>query len=333
MKLLYVGSSIKGCTSLQRYHSLKMLFDSSSFITNDQSSNFILRIFSKLLRSLFNFWFDYSGINKKILAQYFLFSPDVVWIDKTLLISKDTLLCMKNSIIVFYCPDDLKNPGNTSRQLNNTMVFYDYFITTKSYNVEEFKNKFNKVIFVNNAFDPSTHKRLPNVKKIYDVAFIGSYEKERFESILFLCRKGIKVTVIGSSWKKHTGLHENLCVIPHNFMGEDYALKINQTLINLSFLRKVNRDLQTTRSIEIPACGGFMISEISDELKDLFQEDSEVVFFKSNEELYDKVIFYMNNKYIIEKISFNGFKRCYDSDYSNLNTLSTIFDEFKNKNK
>ena len=112
----------------------------------------------------------------------------------------------------------------------------------------------------------------------------------------------MKVNVWGGNWEKMVNLHANLIIKNEFLFGEDYSKAICATKINLNFLRKINRDEVTSRSVEIPACGGFMLSERTERHMEFFEEGKEVEFFGSNVELLKKIRCFLDKNEERERI-------------------------------
>jgi spore maturation protein CgeB len=85
--------------------------------------------------------------------------------------------------------------------------------------------------------------------------------------------------------------------------------------LTLGLLNQDNRDLQTSRSFEIPACGGFMVAERTEEHRMYFEEDKEAAYFGSFEELRDKLRFYAAHEEVRQRIALAGYRRCLTSPY------------------
>ncbi|MBD3797008.1 MAG: glycosyltransferase family 1 protein [Campylobacterales bacterium] len=225
--------------------------------------------------------------------------------------------------LVSWSLDDMYAWHNRSLYFTYGLKYYDNVFTTKSYNVNELPLiGAKKVHFIYQAYSKEIH--IPHnecIKKpIYDIVFIGFPEKERFESLQYLAQNGIKVDIFGypSEWQKEPYLthHENLIIHAEGVYGQEYAKTIGSAKISLCFLRKANRDLHTSRSIEIPACGGFMLAERTTEHSELFTEDQEAVYFSSDEELLEKVRYYLSHDDERKAIAGAGLKRCQISGYS-----------------
>jgi spore maturation protein CgeB len=69
-------------------------------------------------------------------------------------------------------------------------------------------------------------------------------------------------------------------------------------------------DETTTRTYEIPACGGFMLHERTDEVLELFEEGKEMACFGSIQELAEKINFYLAHPEERESIARAGYERC-----------------------
>ena len=220
---------------------------------------------------------------------------------------------------------------NQSQDYLKSLPYYDLVITNKSYIKEDLKRLGAKnVIFVNNTFDDLFHypRKLSLTEKkefICDVGFIGAWEKERCESILFLAKNNINVRVYGDkSWEKYINMYPTLDIRIGGLYSDNYVKALQSFKISLCFLRKMNFDQQTTRSVEIPACGGFLMAERTNEHLSLFEENKEAVYFSSNKELLEKCKFYLKNDTERKQIIENGHKRCIQSGYSNIDTIYKI---------
>jgi spore maturation protein CgeB len=223
------------------------------------------------------------------------------------------------------------NPGCQSPRYLKSIGRYDLHITTKSYNVDELEQLGAKeVLFVDNAFDPAIHHPVDlsaedAARLAADVGFIGFFEEDRAELMYQLAVAGIRVTVRGPDWSRFDKKHPLLEVVDTWVGDADYARLLSATKINLGFLRKDNRDLQTTRSIEIPGCRAFMLAERTTEHRRLFEEGKEAEFFASFEELLAKCRYYLDHDLERRRIAAAGYRRCH-AGYTNAQRLSSMLE-------
>lgn len=332
--ILFVGALWQGSTALQRMHALIDLgydvisldYSTSKVLKNEY--HFIYRVIGKLYRmGVHNFRTpDLAGINNQIIACVKINQFDFVFFDKCMTVDTKTFKFIKMSqpqcTIIGYSPDDMFARHNQSRQFLDTIPLYDIFFTTKSYGVKELQLLGCKnVHFIGNAYDHNIHKPVvvteADLKQLGGpVGFIGSWETDRAQSMYYLAKSGIIVRVWGDGWERCKHKHNNLILENKSIWATDYAKGISTFDINLCFLRKINRDLQTTRSVEIPACAGFMLAERTSEHLELFKEGIEAEFFSSDDELLQKVRYYLDNPSKRKQIAEAGRERCLKSGYS-----------------
>ncbi len=337
--MLYVGDLIWGGTCLQRCCALKELgymvesLDIFEGVSTAQLLKFLPRVMRKMGMPL-----DYACVNQAIISAIKRHRIEVLWLDKALLVKPSTLRkvleLQPDCKIVGYSPDDMSgNKNNQSRYFIRHLPLYDVFFTTKSYGVEELASLgCPKVVFVGNSYDPDTHRPVPLApgdKEKYggSIGFIGAWEKERAASILALVESGFTVRVWGPGWENMTARPPGLMLENRYLLGDEYAKGMCAFDINLCFLRKINRDLQTTRSIEIPACGAFMAAEKTAEHLGLFEDGKEAVFFSSNDELISKCRYYLDHPEERMRIAAAGRQRCLSAGYSNQDRMKFMLRE------
>ena len=296
-----------------------------------ESPSLLYRICWKLRISL-----DVTRVNRRILDAIENFSFDVIWIEKGNMVWPWTLRKIRKyaaaTKLISCSEDDMYATHGHSLWYRVGLRYYNMVFTTKMYNLEELKLFGAKQInLFLDSYDEKNHKPVsltPKERERFacDVGAIGAFEKERAESMLYLAEHGIKVSVWGGNWEKMVNLHPNLQIKNEFLFGENYSKAICATKINLNFLRKINRDEVTSRSVEIPACGGFMLGERTKRHLDFFEEGKEAEFFHSNEDMLQKVKYYLENPEEREKIARAGRERCLKSGYSMYAQLKKMLD-------
>lgn len=273
-----------------------------------------------------------SGENGRLLEAATAARPALVWIEKGTTLWPATLRRFQTlpslPKIVSFSADDMMNPTNQSWYWRRGFKLYDVHVTTKTHNIEEFIELGARgVVFMAKSYDPETHRPMTLSAEEHArfescVAFIGYYERERFQSLCALAAVGIPVRVWGDGWAEITAPSACLQLERHAVHGEDYARALNATKIALCFLRKVNRDRQTARSVEIPACGVFMLGERSDEHEALFREGIEAEYFGSDGELVEKARRYLADETARRRMALAGRARCVSGKFSHAERLS-----------
>ena len=274
---------------------------------------------------------DANNINISIREACISFNPDIVFIVKGVTIKPNTLKFIKIRGIksVSWSNDDMYGWHNRSYWYSKGLKYYDLVVTQKSYNCDshELPSLGAKTYFQNKAFEPTIHKPVDDCKAfdcVHAVVFIGAKEQDRLEHLLYLAEHGIQVHIYGWVIKEPNPLHDNIIIHNRFLYEEEFSAALGCSKIALNFLRKMNRDLQTSRSIEIPAVRGFMLAERTDEHMQLFKEGKEAEFFSSKEELLEKVNYYLQHDQERLAIAKAGYERCFKDSYTFENRMQGI---------
>ena len=349
LRIAYVGSLDHGGTCLQRMEAMQALGHEVIAIDTQPPppTQFRRRTWYRVKSKVFRLGYDrigpldcalpdYAGANAAILGALQKQSFDVLWLDKALTIESDTLLQAKamqpELQIVGYSPDDMAGRHNQSRQFLAHLPYYDHYFTTKPPNVTELAQLgCPRVHLAGNAFAPHLHRPVEisaaDRRRLGGpVGFIGDFERERADAVSFLARHGVPIRVWGGGWRRAVRPVRGLILEDRWLWGEDYARALCSFDINLAFLRRVNRDVITTRSIEIPACGAFMLAERTAMHQATFEEGKEAEFFDSREELLETVRYYLAHPDERRRIAAAGRERCLRDGYSNDDRIRSMLE-------
>jgi spore maturation protein CgeB len=158
-----------------------------------------------------------------------------------------------------------------------------------------------------------------------DVLFLGTWFPERGAFLLDLLQRGVPLTIRGANWHKAPEWSR----LKSNWKGgaiagDDYAKAIQCAKVNLGLLSKENRDLHTTRSLEIPALGGLLCAERTTEHSAMYVEGEEALFWQHAEECAAMCRFALENEKRRQAIAAAGHQRVKKNGYYNEPTLASI---------
>ncbi|MBI1923411.1 glycosyltransferase [Candidatus Poribacteria bacterium] len=330
MKIVYIGPLWEGSTCLQRMHAMKELgheiveIDTEPAKIRSQRQRLLPRVVRRLGYPL-----DPAHTNESIIYACQTETFDVIWIDKGITVKRAILSKVKeiqpDACLVHYNTDDIMYKKSTFSYYLKSLDLYDVHFTTNKYNRKELENLGAKHVYHTElCYDPPLHRPMElseeeMLRFSADVGFIGHWEPTTEKMILSLINSnaGLNLKVWGENWHKarrKEGLKSYVQF--KSVWGENYAKAISATKINLCFLSKWNRNTTAARSFEIPACGGFLLAERTEEHTAYYEEGKEADFFSTPEELGDKVKFYIVHDDLRESIAQKGRERCLRSGYS-----------------
>ena len=340
LRILFVGQTVPGSRTLQRIRVLQEMGHSVTVVptqppgaTYEDAPGLVERVRYRLRVPA-----DDAGANQAVFAAVGEVGADVIWLDRAVTIRRRTLREAKHRAsglrVVWYAEDDMMNPRHLSWWTERALSLIDLWVTTKSMNAEpgEMPAKgVRNVLFVDNSYDPLIHRPVPvsaEDSRTYgsDVSFVGTYEAERARSLGELARRGLDVRVWGNGWRRVTARPHGLRLEERPVYDDEYAKVVSASRINLCFLRKENRDLQTCRSVEIPAMGGLMMHERNPEIRRMFTEDEEAVYFESDAELVLKCRTLLDDETRRTRIAQSGHRAVLAGGYRHHDRLELILD-------
>ena len=326
-RLLYFGPLNWGSTSLQRMEALHKCVDHvygvddrifcGEYVTRNPFLRFQLR---------FGWGPALHRASATLITEIERYQPNILWVNQGNCIAGWSLAAIQANgapLRVHYTPDSLTSPGFRNAFFARALKHYDLCFTNKPHEVDLYRTKgANAVFFVPTGFSPQIHRPVvlegANREKYgCDVAFVGQQMADRARSVFrLLDQVPCKLHLYGRQWDRGA-CGSRLGPLQRGWIyGDDYAKAICGAKICLGFLNREVGDTYTQRTFEIPACGGFFLGERTEMHQHFFAEDKEAVYFGSDEELVDKVKFYLAHDDARERIRLAGHRRAWCSGYT-----------------
>lgn len=301
MKIIYIGHSHSGSTSRHRADALGRL--GHEVLLRDPYTDLRAQL-SGRIRSFVHHRTGYRLLQPAVTAWAThlplspgFTSPDLIWVDSGELLGPGPVSALRRfgCPIVLYNIDDAtgKRDGRRFDSLVSALPLYDLCVVVRDITASEFRQKgARQVLKVWRSYDEVAHRPFDDVTAIppefrSDVAFVGTWIRgeKRDQFLAALIGRGIQVAIWGDRWDKSPAWE---LLKPYwrgrSLSGREYVAAIQGAKVSLGMLSKGNRDLHTTRSVEIPYAGGLLCAERTVEHLQLYQEGTEAVFWADIEE-------------------------------------------------
>jgi spore maturation protein CgeB len=286
------------------------IFDYTQWLFKTKKPSLLNRILDRLL-----FQVVASRINKALLTKLERGGYDILLVLKGIHVFPSTILRAKRHVThtVNWNPDDFFNPLNNSRYLLAGFPLYDCIFTPRNHLIEEYLRKGAKRVelldwyYLPNVLKPSKLSQRDREDFGSDLVFVGTWSRRR-EALLAELRSH-NLRVWGGYWHRASKEFRQTIDCRPPVFGADMCKVISASKININILTAENRDTTNVRNFEIPACGGFQLSERSTEVSRLFEEGREIVYFDTPQQLVAACQKYLNNESERIEISRRGYER------------------------
>lgn len=235
--------------------------------------------------------------------------------------------------IVSYSIDDPLGPrdGARFRAFRQSLPLYDLNAVVRTENVEEgLAMGAQQMLRVYRSADEHSHAPRHLSEHDHqvwdcDVLFLGTWFPERGPFLKALIERGVPLTIQGPHWHK---AREWPVLKAHwrggAIAGDDYARAIQCAKVNLGLLSRENRDLHTTRSLEIPALGALLCAERTSEHQAMYEEGQEALFWSDAQECAERCHEALQNEDWRRQIAAAGHRRVMRNGHYNQMIVSSI---------
>ena len=337
MKIVIVGDFLAQIYEQAFYNAfLKLGHNVSKFAIGDyfKSKQFYYRFQNKFLCGPV-VW----KINKDLIACIEMEKPNLVFIYRGNLIFAETIKQIKKSgaTIFGYNNDDpfsKKYPFSMWRHFLKAILYYDHIFVYRHKNIGDYKKiGYTKTSLLRAYYIKENNfplEKLPTNKYVCDVIFAGHYENDdRDEYLKAIIDAGVNFRLYGPEWQRskyYNFFRNKLGSQIHSLNLGDYNLALNSSKIALCFLSKLNNDTYTRRNFEIPATKTFMLSEYTDDLNSMFKQGEEAEYFKTKEEMLQKIKYYLEYNEKRERIASGGYQRLLKDGHEVLDRVKEILE-------
>lgn len=207
-----------------------------------------------------------------------------------------------------FLTDDPFNETQYAPWFFKALPHYDIIFSPRRANIPDLlKVGCRKVEYLPFGYDETLFYPQPIEKEnqiIPDVLFAGGADKDRVPYMDALIKSGIQLALYGSYWEKYPATRWQ--TLGQADVGT-LRSEISRAKICLCLVRRANRDGHCMRTFEVPAVGGCMLTEDTQEHRDIFGDEGEnVLYFNSISEMLEKTHWLLEHEQERQRLAKNA---------------------------
>jgi len=281
-------------------------------------------------------------INRDLVQRATAERPDALFVYRGTHILPDTLHSIRRSspgtVLVGYNNDDpFSNlyPRWKWRHFLRAVPEYDLILAYRKHNLGEFKAAgARRVELLRSWFVPDRNRPVElssddQARYGCDVVFVGHYEDDgRVEHLREVVRLGLKLRLWGPGYDWDPVLRkvrELKDLVPVRLVsGDEYNKALCGAKVALCFMSKLNRDTYTRRCFEIPASRVLMLSYFTEDLAGLFVPGIEADYFRSVEEMKQKLLYYLHDSAARLRLAQAGYEKVFRGGHDVVSRMQSV---------
>jgi hypothetical protein len=254
---------------------------------SDQTSYIVGQVRGRTVKNMTNIFISFAGRKAGLTENFFSF------LDENKVISILLSLDDQQSFSRFKMKD-----GRDSA-LKDIVGCVDFCLTSTKKSMKKYLVENGRVLYMPEGANIDFFKPL-NLEKKYDVVFIGAIYGYRKKLIRHIKSKNINIQTFG--YKSDNG--------PVSFKDMVEIWNQSKLVIGHGGIGYSNKAMTLKgRDFEVPMCAVPYLTTYYDELCNLFQEDEDIFFYKTLDELTVKIKYLLDNEILLDKVHYNLLKK------------------------
>ncbi len=259
-----------------------------------------------------------DAFSQQLVERCAVFQPQVVLVTGITPPNAETLAILKAQGIrcVNYLTDDPWNRQHHAPWFLDALPHYTHIFSPRTSNLADLAHAGCTASYVPFAYNPALHfyeAPPPESAEHYqcDVLFYGGADPDRLPAIEALIDAGFQVHLYGGYWE-HTAKTRSA----HRGMADAQTLRwaVASAKITLCLVRRANRDGHVMRSFEAPAMGACLLTEDTEEHRELFSDT--VPYFDSVETLVNQTRWLLNHSEMRAEYAQRTMQRIVSSSHT-----------------